>query len=243
MPIAREGRFLRWPDMQPAPGLGLESSRLDECVEQINREQITGVFGSPAFNFYESDLDVLARIPHVEAVWFWDVELKKIDGLYALSALTKFGVHPKRPAVDFSRLPKLKQLVWHHKRQDHGVHDLLALESLHSWRYRDATKTFHNLALPPNLVRLEINWSNCETLDGLPTLPRLRRLEIHRCRNLRSLGRLPDLFPELEYLLIAACGRVENDEGPRVVRQLPNLWHAYVKDRLLITRTARHGSQ
>jgi hypothetical protein len=50
MPIAREGRFLRWPDMVPAPGLGLESSRLDECVQEINRGNVTGVFGSSVFN-------------------------------------------------------------------------------------------------------------------------------------------------------------------------------------------------
>jgi hypothetical protein len=243
MPIAREGRFLRWPDMVPAPGLGLESSRLDECVQEINRCNVTGVFGSSVFNFYESDLNVLARIPHVEAIWFWDVELQNIDGLYALKSLAKFGVHPKRPPVDFSRLPKLKQLVWHYKRQDSGVRDLLALESLHSWRYRDAGKTFRNLALPPNLVELGINWANCETLDDLPRLPYLRRLQIHRCRNLRSLGALPELFPELEYLVVAACGRVEDQEGPRVVRQLPNLWHAYVKDRVLITRATRPNNQ
>jgi 23S rRNA-intervening sequence protein len=145
MPIARERRFLRWPDMRPAPGLGLESSRLEECVQEINRGQVMGVFGSPVFNFYESDLNVLTRIPHVEAIWFWDVDLKNIDGLYALDALRKFGVHPKRPAIDFSKLPKLKQLVWHHTRQDRGVSDLVALESLHSWRYRPRGSTFGGL--------------------------------------------------------------------------------------------------
>ena len=239
MPIEREGQFLRWRDMTSAPGLGLESSQLDACVQEITRCHLTGVFGNPSFGFRESDLHVLTRLPHLEAVWFWDVELKNVDGLYALKGLQYFGVHPKRPAVDFSRLPTLKRLVWEYKRQDTGVGGLAALESLHSWRYRDPTKTFCNLSLPPNLVELEINWSNVETLGDRPRLPLLRRLEVHRCRNLRSLGPLDEIFPELEHLVVAASGKVEDGEGERVVRQLPNLRHAFVKDRLLVTSPAR----
>ena len=115
MPIVYEGRFIRWQDMVPAPGLGLESSRLQECIQEINRSHITGVFGSSVWGFHESDLNALARVPHVETIHFWDVDLKNVDGLYALEGLTRFSVHPKRPAVDFSRLPKLKQLGLHHK--------------------------------------------------------------------------------------------------------------------------------
>jgi hypothetical protein len=35
--------------------------------------------------------------------------------------------------------------------------------------------------------------------------------------------------------VVAACGRVEDQEGPRIVRQLSRLKHAYVKDQLLLT--------
>lgn len=224
--------------MRPAAGLGIESSQLDECVREIGRSHITSVFGSPAFGFHESDLDVLARVPHVNAVWFWDVALKNVDGLYALDELVEFGVHPKRPAINFSKFPKLRRVVWEYKRQDTGVRSLEGLEVLHSWRYRDASKTFCNLALPRNLVELEINWANVETLDGLPHLPGLRRLEVHRCRNLRSLGSIDELFPKLEHLVVAACGRVEDQEGPRVVRQLSYVKHAYVKDRVVTKSTA-----
>ena len=221
--------------MRPAAGLGLESSQLDDCIEEISRSRLTSVFGSPSFGFHESDLNALARVPHVNAVWFWDVALKNVDGLYALDDLMEFGVHPKRPAIDFSKLPGLRRVVWEYKRQDTGMGSLEGLEALHSWRYRDASRTLCNLALPSNLVELEINWANVETLDGLPSLPNLRRLEIHRCRNLRSLGAIDKLLPGLEHLVIAACGRVEDQEGPRIVRQLARLKHAYVKDHVLPT--------
>lgn len=241
MPIEREGRFLRWHDMRSADGLGLESSQLEDCVQEVLGSRIRGVFGNPAFGFRESSLDVLKRIPHVNAVWFWDIELHNVDGLYSLHELIDFGVHPKRPPIDFSRLPKLERMVWEYKRQDTGVHVLHALQSLHSWRYRDPSKTFCNLALPPNLTELEINWSNIETLDGIRSLPLLRRLEVHRCRNLRSLGALDKLFPQLEHLVVAACGKVEEGEGHRIMRQHPSLKHAYVKDRAL-TSTFQQSS-
>jgi hypothetical protein len=61
-------------------------------------------------------------------------------------------------------------------------------------------------------------------------LPNLRRLEIHRCRNLESLGDLGAKFPCLEHLVVAACGRVMPGEGERVVHDLPAIVHAYVRD-------------
>jgi hypothetical protein len=239
MPIERDGRFFVWHDMQHTPGIGLESDQLAACVDEARKVPFKGVFGNPAFGFREVTLGVLEALPLTEAVWFWDVDLQNVEALYSLTRLRNFGVHPKRPAIDFSRLPTLTQLVWFHKPSDTGVESLLALESLHSWRYRGKTKTFAELPLPENLVELNVNWANIETLDGLPRLPQLRRLELHRCRNLRSLGELGALFPRLEHLVVAACGRVEDGEGERVARQLPRLKHAYVKDRVVTVTASR----
>lgn len=233
MPIQRDGRFLVWRDMRHAPGIGLESDQLAACVEEARTVPFKGVFGNAGFGFREPTLDVLSALPHVEAVWFWDVELRNVDALYSLTGLSHFGVHPKRPAIDFARLQNLKQLIWIHKHSDTGVPSLLALESLHIWHYRGKANGLQTLDLPANLVELEINWANLETLDVLPSLPRLRRLEVHRCRNLRSLGDIAARFPLLEHLVVAACGRVQDGEGDRVAQQLRQLKHAYVKDRVV----------
>jgi len=234
MAIKRDGRFLLWQDMPHTPGLGLESSQLAECIEEIRKVPFKGVFGHPSFGFHDVTLDALQAVPQTEAVWFWDVELRNIDALYSLTRLVYFGVHPKRPGIDFSRLPGLKRMVWFHKSSDSGVRSLHALESLHSWRYRDKSKTLTGLELPEDLRELEIYWTNVETLEGLPRLPRLRRLEVHRSRNLRSLGNLGFVCPQLEHLVIDTCGKVEDGEGARVARELAHLKHAYVKDRLVV---------
>jgi hypothetical protein len=232
MAIEREGRFRVWRDMPRGPGIGLDSSLLAACIEEARRVPFKGVFGNPFFGFREDTLEALEALPDIEAVWFWDVELRNVDTLYELPKLTYFGVHPKRPAIDFARLPTLERLVWFYKAADRGVASLRRLTSLNSWRYRDKSKTMAALAMPETLTELGIYWANVETLDGLPTLPRLRRLEVHRCRNLRSLGNLGSVCPRLEQLVVDACGRVEDGEGERVARQLPLLEHAYVKDRV-----------
>jgi peptidyl-dipeptidase Dcp len=76
------------------------------------------------------------------------------------------------------------------------------------WYFKPRSKHFEGLELPPDVESLEINWANPSTLAGLRELPRLRHLEIHRCRNLTSLGELPRIAPNLERLVITTSGRL-----------------------------------
>jgi hypothetical protein len=84
------------------------------------------------------------------------------------------------------------------------------------------------------LEELELNWANPPSLEGLPFMPHLRRLEIARCRNLASLATLPELAPHLEHLHIQACGRVTSAMGEEILARLPMLRQAFVQDRWLI---------
>lgn len=204
---------------------------LDACAEEIRNRKLKGAFGSSVFGFQEATLDALHDLPELEAVWFWDVELNNIDALYELAGLQFFGVHPKRPAIDFSRFPLLRDLIWTHKPKDTGIRSLKSLDRIHVWHYAPKTKSFAELQLPEQLTELQIIWANPNSLEGLSSIPTLRRLEIHHCRNLESLAPIPQLFPMLEHLVVSACGRVADDEGERLVAQLPSIKHAFVKNR------------
>jgi hypothetical protein len=57
----------------------------------------------------------------VEHVWFFDVSLQNVSGLYALTRLKSFGVHPKRPPIDFGKFSKLESMVWIFNQKDVGV--------------------------------------------------------------------------------------------------------------------------
>lgn len=111
MPIARENGFLRSHDSSIGTRIDIEPGKLRECIEYAKNTGIRGVFGTPCFGFHESNLDFLAEMPWVEDVWFWDIDLKDISGLYQIKDLRYLGVEPKRPPIDFSHLERLQTVV------------------------------------------------------------------------------------------------------------------------------------
>ena len=233
MPIQREGEFLWTHDLGSCSSLGIETARLDACVAEAAARHVGGVFGNPTFGFVQDDLDFLARLPWLVQVWFWDVSLRSIDGLYALGGLRHFGVHPKRPAIDFSRFPMLEHVVWIHEPRDQGLAAARSVRHLALWHYKPRSRQFAGLDLPPDLESLEIDWANPSTLAGIRELPRLLSLELHRCRNLVSLDVLPRIAPNLERLVVTTCGRLA-DHG--ALAELPRLRFARQDGRDLVAR-------
>ena len=234
MDIHREGKFLVDIDLKGRLMVGMESRHLAACIAEAKRRRAYGVFGTPGFNFKEENLDFLAKLPNVKSVWFWDVALNNLDGLYALKSLQNVGVHGQRPPIDFGRLRNLTDVNWDFNPQDVGIAKLRKLRSLYVWRYNPPHRSFAGLQFPSGLEELEFVWGNPDTLAGLPEFPRLKRLIIRRFRNLTSIAEMPRIAPNVEHLVITACGRVA--DGPAVVRRLPKLRHAWVRDKLLVTR-------
>jgi hypothetical protein len=234
MPIAREGEFLVTRTMGDTPHIGLESKVLPACIAEARRARYRGVFGSPYFGFDERTLNALHDLPDLESIWFWDVALKDVQAVYGLKSLRALGVHPRRPPMEFSRLPSLRHLVLHPLSKDSGLETLYLLESLHLWHFSPKSKSFHDLALPTKISERQINWANPKDLAGLAPNPNLRRLEIHRCRNLETLSGLPDLFPSLEHLVVAACGKLDGAREAHLAPHLPILKHAYIQNRKVV---------
>lgn len=232
MEIHREGEFFVWEDLEKHPLLGIDSANLESCLKEVKQRKIYGVFGNPTFGFKEDNLDFLRKIPDIKSVWFWDVELKDINGLYECQQLLKFGVHEKRPPIDFHRLPHLKEVTWIYKAKDSGIATLQSAKIIYVWHYKPSHKSYKSLELPPRVERLELYWANPASLDGLPTLSHLRELEIHRCKNLQTLEGLPQIAPNLERLLITNSGTVTVPSD--LVKSLPKLKRARVNDQELI---------
>jgi hypothetical protein len=133
----------------------------------------------------------------------------------------------------FDNLPCLEQVVWFHKPSDSGMSSLSKVRDLRVWHYGPRSKSFANLEVPQSIGRLDFYWANTRSLDGLPQLASLRRLEMHRCRDLQDLSQLPSLFPNLEHLDISACGKLKPHHCAQVVAQLPNLTVAVLQHRAL----------
>ncbi len=110
MPIHREGAYLHSSDIDGLLSIGIESDKLEACVNEVLRHRVKGVFGTPTFGFKEDNLDFLTKLRFVTRVHFWDVKMRDINGIYELADLQYFCVSPRRPGIDFSRLPKLPRL-------------------------------------------------------------------------------------------------------------------------------------
>jgi hypothetical protein len=220
MPIARKGNFLYAPDIGEEPMLGMESSSLDRCIEEAAARQIPGVFGSSGFSFSESSLGFLRQLPHLRQIWFWDVTLSDIEGIYSLPSLSFFHLHGTRPPIDYNRIPSIQTLSigWHAK--DSGIGTLRHATKFHFWHHKPQVKTLRGAEFPPNLELLQINWSNVTNLEGLPRLPHVKCLEFHRCRNLRTLDGVDLLFPNTQKLVITTCGRLEDISATERLKHL-----------------------
>lgn len=241
MPIARTGRFFETDDLGIVKSLGMESAHLPACIDEIKRRGIQGVFGCPAFGFGEDNLDFLAELSGIRQVWFWEVSLRRIDALYRQEDLEYFGIHPKRPPIDFSRLQRLRDAVWEPVAGDSGIDRLTRLRRLDIWRYKSGSKNFAELSLPASLRKLEFNWCNQESVAALQALPKLEELQFHYCRNLRSLDGLAKSMPGLKKLVVTRCA---NLEGIDEVLQMP-LEHLYIniRGRTVADKSPQPGPQ
>lgn len=229
MPIERVGEFWISQDlMMNTPALGLESSQLEACVRKARDDHFKVVFGHHSFGFQEKSLDVLRELPWLEGIWFWDVDLKDIDGVYALNNLKHFGVHEKRPAIDFSKLPEIEHLTLHYKKQDRGIETLQRVEKYDLWHFSPKDKTYRDLLVPVQPSKMKLCWANPSSLEGLPGRPSLQSLEIHRCRNLEDMSLIPVLFPNLERLIITTSGKVKFEQVQQVAAKLPRINEALV---------------
>lgn len=226
--------FWYWKEKGINVSLGVESYRLEACVQEALQTRIPGLHGCPGLGFGEDNLNFLARLPHLEKIWFYDVDLRDVDAVYSLEKIRSFGIHPKRPAIDFSRIKSLRALTWTYKKQDRGLHELCNLEWLDLWHFSPKEKTFDLLNLPGKLVTMSINWANPSSLSGLGENANLKRLEFQRCRNLEDVSSIPSLFPNLEHLGISACGRVQVEACREMIKSMPNLKFAVVQDKVLV---------
>ena len=229
MPIERIENNLIFNDLGITPSLGIESQRLDDCISQVLSKGYKGVFGTPSFGFNQIDLDFLAKLPDVIQLWFWDVKIKNIDGIYDLKGLKYFGVHDKRAAIDFSRFSELEFINWHPIRKDSGIDSLTKLKRINIWRWKPKDKSYGDIPIPSCIQRLDLNWCIPESLEEMPKLEMLTELQIHRSRNLKSITNIADVAPNLKRLVITGCPHIELGPEKDFLSKLNHAWIHNVK--------------
>jgi len=217
-------------DVDGVPSVGVESDRLDDCIDYYQRKGFRGLFGHPEFGFREKNLDFLKRTRNATWLWFWDVSLNQIDALYELKDLEYVGINPQRPGIDFSRFPRLRTAVNHWLKQDTGIAES-AITRYDLWHFNPKSRSFADVQIPRRVKELYLYWANPAALDGLPVLKRLQMLQIHRCRNIRDLSALPRIAPNLRRLLVTTSSRIDPSAG---IIDHPTLKSALIDGRELV---------
>lgn len=210
MPIHRQGDYLIWPDSgSDAPMLGLESDRIDDCIDEVRRGGYVGVFASPAFGYKSFDLEALRRLPPLRHIWLWDMDLKSVDGLYAHPDLQFFGLHGKRPAVDFGQFTGLRTVSTDWKGRDFGLAQQ-SLQDFRLWHHKPRSKSFSTLETPAYCNRVVLNWTNARSLEGLSGLVGTESLALSRSRNMESLSGIEIFRDSLKKVIVTACGKLRD---------------------------------
>lgn len=193
--------------------VGIDSRRLPECIARYNEGGLRGMFGNPYFGFAERDLDFLSQTCKKPTfLWFWDIELDDVEALYEVKEIDNLGIHPKRPGIDFSRFRRITKWENHWNKRDRGLTHA-AISSFIHWHYKPRLKSFAELEVPLAATRLELNWANPASLEGLPVLKHLEELQFHRCRNLTDLSALPRIAPNLRHLLTTTSSKINPTAG------------------------------
>ncbi|MFT5527836.1 MAG: hypothetical protein ACI9G1_004989 [Pirellulaceae bacterium] len=236
----QENGFYEWHD-QPnvIPSLGFQSARMAECIAHYHTAGFRGLFGNPHFGFEQDNLDFLREVKNATYVWLWDIELTDIDAIYDLTELDYVGINPNRPGIDFSRFPKLRYAVNHWNKSDLGITESTITKFDH-WHFKPRLKSFEGITIPAGVEELQLFMANPISLEGLPVMPKLRELQIHRCRNLVDMTVLPEIAPNLEKLLSSESPRIQVTTG---IQDHPTLTTAWVggRESLLRSQTLRDG--
>lgn len=203
--------FYEWdpePRLKQPHSIGVDSKRVADCLARYHTSGARGLFGHPSFGFAQDNLDFLS-LAKIKPSWLWfcDVDLKNVEGLYALDEIDYLGINPKRPGIDFSRFSRLGTVTNEWIKADTGI-EAAAIAEYNLWYFKPRTKSLSEAAIPYNVERLSFTWANPASLAGLPVLQRLTHLEVHRCRNLADLAELPRIAPNLQHFLATSSSRL-----------------------------------
>ena len=235
MTIRQEGSYyLDFDDSENvSTAIGIDSKNMVAVIKEA-QDKYTSLFGHSSFGFKEDKLDFLNQLPETKKIWFWDVELSSVEGIYAPKNITELGVFGKYPSIDYSRLSSLKELIWHFRKKDKGILNLEKLELFHVWHVNPKEKTFRVVPIPKNINELQVIWANPICLDGIPQLLKLKNLELHRCRNLSSIDGIEKIAPNLERINIENSSKLTDFSPLKKLKKLKEAW--FNDDELLLSK-------
>lgn len=205
--------------------IGIVTDKLDVCIQKYRKDNFNGIFGHPSFGFKKEDFDFIKDFKDAKRIWFWNITVSDVSGLYTLASPEYFGVNGKRPMLDFSHFTNLKTLVLEWNSKDKNLQSCQNLELFNLWNHKPKEKSFINFDFPYAAKEVGLYWTNVEDLTSLNGLRGLGKISIERSRNLKSLRGLEKYSDSLESIFIDTCGKLTDYT---FILEFPNLKNAII---------------
>ena len=108
----------------------------------------------------------------------------------------------KQNTIWFDDLPKDDFGLIKYKENNKDISLLSKKAYIILWNYNTKNNTLCKLPANNSLQYLELNLSNCESVEGIKNFPHIKRLELHYCLKLVSDEGLSNVADSLEWLHI-----------------------------------------
>ena len=181
---------------------GQWSPQYTECFES---GRANGIRLSRSMGWQAESLEFIGTLPNLTSVEIYHSEVKDLSVLAGLSGLLHLGLECPYKKLDFSGLNQLSSAALNWRP---GAETLLSLSNVKylniaGYPYEDLSE----LSGLEHLTRLFLQSRKLTSLNGVHSLPDLKKLELSRCSGLGDLAPL-SLCRELEYLLLDSCKKI-----------------------------------
>jgi len=193
--------------------LGVESDRLEDCMEYAIQKKIYKIFIHGGDDYKLKDIHFLERydfFTHLTvSEGLIDIDISAVHYLHKLKYLS---LSNGKQGIDFSNFPLLEEasIDWNNKLIN--FKQCKSLKKLQLWRYKPASRSFLELIGLNNLESLEITQSNIESFSGFENFKHLNHFGGYYLPKLTSLNGLENL-KELKTLVVENCKKIINYES------------------------------
>lgn len=204
--------------------LFINSTRLDECIEYMFRNNIKNISVDSFHGYSLKNLDFLSRVAdYIEGITipetYFDNQI--VNTLHKLKFL---GItNNKKDIIDLSNFPNLQICAVEYSPLLKGLETCQNLKDLTLSNYKSKSKDLADFPYLRTLNRLSLIKGNLVSLKGIEKLTNLRVFEIYGYSKLSMVKDIKTLSATLEELRIEKCKKIIDFESLMKLANLKKL--------------------
>ncbi|MET7017422.1 hypothetical protein [Bacillus mycoides] len=186
----------------------VSQKNLGECIEYINRFNISGVQLSDMYYELE-DINFLNECENITHLMLDNMFLKDVSSVYNLKNLKDLAIVDSNYVLELDRVKNLENLSMYCDKKITGLQEVCTLKSLFLWKYNPKNRDLKELEKLRDLEYLKITQSRIDSLSGIESFRNLKSLQLYYLRTLKSLEYLKYTSGKLTNLEVEMCKNIE----------------------------------